>query len=99
MLHAGVGHSISNNPRVAAAEATADAMRQAGLHHAAGALCFATTAHGAAFGLITRTVAAEARTREVAGCSSAGVIAGEREIESGPAGAGMGLGRASLQPP
>src|SRR5271167_1489641 len=59
MLHAGVGYSISNNPRVAAAEATREAMRQAGLHHAAGALCFATTAHGAAFGLIMRTVAAE----------------------------------------
>jgi len=96
MLHAGVGHSISNNPRVAAAEATADAMRQAGLHHAGGALCFATTAHGAAFGLITRTVAAEARTREVAGCSSAGVIAGEREIESGPAVAVMVFGGTSL---
>ena len=57
-------------PSAAAAEATRGAMRQAGLHHAAGALCFATTAHGAAFGLIMRTVAAEARTREVAGCAA-----------------------------
>ena len=96
MLHAGVGYSISNNPRVAAAEATREAMRQAGLHHAAGALCFATTAHGAAFGLIARTVAAEAHTRDVAGCSSVGVIAGEREIESGPAVAVMVFGGSSL---
>jgi small ligand-binding sensory domain FIST len=96
MLHAGAGYSISNNPRVAAAEATRDAMRQAGLHHAAGALCFATTAHGAAFGLILRTVAAEARTRDVAGCSSVGVIAAEREIESGPAVAVIVFGGSSL---
>jgi small ligand-binding sensory domain FIST len=71
-------------------------MRQAGLHHAAGALCFATTAHGAAFGLIMRTVATEARTREVAGCSSVGVIAAEHEIESGPAVAVMVFGGSSL---
>lgn len=60
-------------------------MAQAGLTRAAGALCFATTAHGAAFHLILRTVAHEAATREVAGCSSLGVIAAENEIESGPA--------------
>lgn len=96
MLHAGVGYSVSNNPKVAAAEATQEAMRQAGLHHAAGALCFATTAHGAAFPLILRTVGAEARTRDVAGCSSVGVIAAEREIESGPAVAAMVFGGSSL---
>src|SRR5277367_5458949 len=96
MLNAGVGYSISNNPRVAAAEATRDAMRQAGLDQAAGALCFATTAHGAAFGLMVRMVAAEARTPEVAGCSSVGVIAGQREIESGPAVAVMVFGGSAL---
>lgn len=96
MLNAGVGYSVSNNPKVAAAEATQEAMRQAGLHHAAGALCFATTAHGAAFTAIMRTVGAEARTRDVAGCSSAGVIAAEREIESGPAVAAIVFGGASL---
>ena len=35
--------------------------------------------------MILRTVASEAHTREVAGCSSMGVIAGETEIESGHA--------------
>jgi small ligand-binding sensory domain FIST len=85
MLRAGVGSSIALNPRTGAAEATAEAMSRAGLTEAAGALCFATTAHGAAFPIILRTVAAEARTREVAGCSSVGVIAAEQEIESGPA--------------
>lgn len=96
MLNAGVGYSISNNPKVAAAEATQEAMRQAGLHHAAGALCFATTAHGAAFTAIMRTVAAEARTRDTAGCSGAGVIAAEREIESGPAVAVIVFGGTAL---
>lgn len=60
-------------------------MDNAGLSSAAGALCFVTTAHGAAFPLIVRTVAERARTAEIAGCSSMGVIANEREIESGPA--------------
>lgn len=85
MFRAGVGCSIALNPRTGAAEATAEAMAQAGLTAAGGALCFATTAHGAAFPIILRTVAANARTREVAGCSSVGVIAPQQEIESGPA--------------
>jgi small ligand-binding sensory domain FIST len=85
MIHAGVGFSTARNPRSAAAEATAAALAQAGISRATGALCFATTAYGAAYPMILRTVASEANTREVAGCSSMGVIAGETEIESGPA--------------
>ena len=85
MIRAGVGYSTARNPRSAAAEATAAALAQAGLSGATGALCFATPAYGAAYPMILRTVAAEAHTREVAGCSSTGVIAGETEIESGHA--------------
>jgi small ligand-binding sensory domain FIST len=85
MIRGGVGFSSARNPRTAAAEATAAAMQQAGLTSAQGALCFATTAYGAAFTMILRAVAAEAKTREVAGCSSMGVIACEQEVESGPA--------------
>jgi len=85
MIRAGVGFSTALNPRSAAAEATAAALAQAGISSAAGALCFATPAYGAAYPMILRTVASEARTREVAGCSSKGVIAGETEIESGHA--------------
>ncbi len=84
-LRGGAGCSSAHNPRTAAAEAAGQAMAQAGLSRADGALCFATTAHGAAFPLILRTVAHEAGTREVAGCSATGVIAGASEIESGPA--------------
>jgi small ligand-binding sensory domain FIST len=85
MIRAGVGLSNALNPRTAAAEATAAAMHQAGLSQAEGALCFATTAYGAAYTTLLRVVASEARTREVAGCSSLGVIACENEIESGNA--------------
>jgi small ligand-binding sensory domain FIST len=83
MIRAGVGFSSARNPRSAAAEATAAALAQAGISRATGAFCFATTAYGAAYPMILRTVASEAHTREVAGCSSMGVIAGETEIESG----------------
>ena len=85
MIRAGVGFSTALNPRTAAAEATAAALAQAGLSRANGALCFATPAYGAAYPMILRTVASQAHTREVAGCSSMGVIAGETEIESGSA--------------
>ena len=85
MIRAGVGFSTALNPRSAAAEATAAALAQAGLSRATGALCFATPAYGAAYPMILRTVVSEAHTREVAGCSSMGVIAGETEIESGHA--------------
>ena len=85
MIRAGVGYSTARNPRSAAAEATAAALAQAGISRATGALCFATPAYGAAYPMILRTVASEAHTREVAGCSSMGVIAGETEIESGHA--------------
>ena len=98
MIRAGAGFSSALNPRVAAAEATAGALAQAGLSRAAGALCFATPAYGAAYPMILRTVASEAHTREVAGCSSVGVIAGETEIESGSALAVMVFGGEEIHP-
>jgi len=85
MLRAGTGISVSHNPRTAAIEACAAAMTQAGLAQAAGAIFFATTAHGGAFPLILRIIGEQTKTREVAGCSSVGVIASESEVESGPA--------------
>jgi small ligand-binding sensory domain FIST len=92
MIRGGVGYSNARNPRSAAAEATAAALAQAGIRRATGALCFATPAYGAAYPMILRTVASEAHTREVAGCSSMGVIAGETETESGHALAVMVFG-------
>jgi small ligand-binding sensory domain FIST len=85
MLRAGVGYSSALNPRTAAAEATSSALSRAGLNRAEGALCFATSAYGAAYPMILRMVAQQAHTNEVAGCSSMGVIANEQEIETGHA--------------
>ncbi len=92
MIRAGVGHSTATNPRTAASEATAIALRSAGLTRADAAICFATTAHGAAFGAIARIVGETAGTRDIVGCSASGVIAGEHEIESGAAVVVMTLG-------
>jgi small ligand-binding sensory domain FIST len=97
MLRAGVGYSIALNPKSAAAEATGAALHQAGLERAAGALCFASTAYGAAYPMILRAVASTAHTREVAGCSSIGIIAGAQEIESGHALAVMVFGGDGLE--
>jgi len=96
MLRAGVGHSVAPNPKIAAAEATVAALAAAGLSQATGALVFATTAYGAAFTMILRAVAAAAKTSEVAGCSSAGIIACENEIEKGHALAVMVFGGSDL---
>jgi small ligand-binding sensory domain FIST len=96
MLRAGVGHSTANNPATASAEATEAALAEAGLRIADAALCFATSAYGGAYPLMLRTVAAEAGTLQVAGCSSLGVIGGGREIESGPGVSVLVIGGASL---
>jgi small ligand-binding sensory domain FIST len=96
MLRAGVGHSITLNPKTAAIEATTAALAMAGLSQAEGVLVFATTAYGAAYPMILRAVAAAAKTREVAGCSSVGVIAAENELESGHALAVMVFGGSEL---
>jgi small ligand-binding sensory domain FIST len=61
------------------------------------ALCFAGSKFGGAFPLLVRSVAEAAGTREVAGCSSIGVIAGGREVESGPSIAVLVLGGGSIQ--
>jgi small ligand-binding sensory domain FIST len=92
MIRAGTGSSTAKNPRSAALEATGAALQQAGLRTADCAIVFASTAYGGAFPLIVRSVSEAAGTREVAGCGSIGVIAGGREIESGPALAVLVLG-------
>lgn len=84
MIRAGAGYSVALNPRAAAIEATQSALRQAGLRSADAAICFASSRHGGAFPLLVRTVGETAGTGEVTGCGSIGVIAGGREIESGP---------------
>ncbi len=84
MIRAGVGCSITLNPRTAALEATRAALQQAGLRTADGAICFASSRHGGAFPQLVRTVSEVAGTDEVTGCGAIGVIANGREIEGGP---------------
>jgi small ligand-binding sensory domain FIST len=97
MIRAGTGSSTAKNPRSAVLEATAAALKQAGLRTADFAFIFASTAHGGAYPLILRSVAEAAGTREVAGCGSIGVIAAGREIESGPALAVLVIGGNTIE--
>ena len=96
MIRAGTGYSRAANPRNAALEATAAALKQAGLRSADCAMVFASTAYGGAYPLIVRSVAEAAGTREIAGCGSIGVIAGGREFESGPSLAVLVLGGGTI---
>ena len=96
MIRAGSGFSTATNAHTAATEATAAAMKQAGLRTADCALVFAASAYGGAYPMIVRTVAAAAGTREVAGCSSIGAIAGGREFESGPSLAVLVIGGGAI---
>src|SRR5207302_183712 len=83
MLRAGVGLSTTQDPRKAAEEATALAMVQAGLRYADAAICFISSAHGAAYPLVVRTISEVAQTPQIAGCSAAGVIGSGDEVERG----------------
>lgn len=96
MIRAGTGYSTAANPRNAAIEATAAALKQAGLRSADCAMVFASTAYGGAYPMIVRSVAEAAGTREIAGCGSIGVIAGGREFESGPSLAVLVLGGGTI---
>jgi small ligand-binding sensory domain FIST len=85
MLRAGVGLSTHRDSARAAAEAATAALRSGCLDEAQLVLVFATTPHGPGFTRVTRTAAEVCGTREVVGCSAAGVIGGEDEVEGGPA--------------
>ena len=75
----------------AAAEAAGSALRAASIDRADLLLLFATTPHGPGFTRVTRTAGEACGTRAVVGCSAAGVIAGEEEVEGGPAVAVLAL--------
>jgi len=96
MIRAGTGYSTAANPRNAALEATAAALKQARLRSADCAMVFASTAYGGAYPMIVRSVAEAAGTREIAGCGSIGAIAGGREFESGPSLAVLVLGGGTI---
>jgi small ligand-binding sensory domain FIST len=83
VLRAGVGLSTERDSARAAAEAAARALRSGNLERTDLALVFATTPHGPGFARVTRTAAEVCGTTQVVGCSAAGVLAGEQEIEGG----------------
>ncbi len=81
MIRAGSACSTAADASRAAEGATRAALAEAGLSRANCAICFATTAQGAGFPAIMRTVAETAGTREVAGCSASGVITTDDDVE------------------
>jgi small ligand-binding sensory domain FIST len=85
VLRVGVGLSRERDSARAAAEAATCALRSAQIDRADLLLVFATTPHGPGFTRVTRTAAEICETRNVVGCSAAGVLAGEEEVEAGPA--------------
>ena len=92
MLRVGVGLSTERDSGRAAAGAAGAALRSGGLRDARLALVFATTAHGPGFTRVTRTVSEICGTRDVVGCSAAGVLAAEEEVEGGPGIAVLAIG-------
>ena len=84
MLRAGVGLSTERDSARAAAEAARSALCSADLERADLLLVFATTPHGPGFTRVTRTAGEACGTAQVVGCSAAGVLAGEQEVEGGP---------------
>ena len=83
MLRVGVGLSTERDSGRAAASAAGAALRCGGFSDARLALVFATTSHGPGFTRVTRAVSETCGTRNVVGCSAAGVLAAEEEIEGG----------------
>jgi small ligand-binding sensory domain FIST len=92
VLRLGVGLSTEGDAARAAAEAASVAMLSGGLDRASLLLVFATTSHQPAFTRVARVAADVCGTHEVVGCSAAGVLAGEQEVEAGPGIAVLALG-------
>src|SRR5262245_44300051 len=85
MIFAGVGLSTSSTTKSAAREAAGHAVATLQDQRAAFAIGFATGETGEALPDLLGAVADAASTPYVAGCSAAGVLVGQREIEDGPA--------------
>jgi small ligand-binding sensory domain FIST len=81
MLRAGVGVSRDKRGRAAAFEAASRAMARAGSEPARLCLCFATPDHRAGMGSLLGAVGQITRAPHVVGCSAAGVLTGEGELE------------------
>jgi small ligand-binding sensory domain FIST len=85
MILAGVGLSTASTTKLAAKEAAEHAVASLDDRRADFAIVFATAEHGEALPDLLGAIADAASTPYVAGCSAAGVLVGQREIEDGPA--------------
>lgn len=84
MLRVGVGHSAKSATGPAAEEAAGLAMAAAGIGTADLALVFFTVDHLPGCPRLVAALQRLTRARQVVGCSGAGVLTGEGEIEGGP---------------
>jgi len=85
MIFAGVGLSTESSSGSAAREAAERAVAGLPGRRADFAIAFATAEHAEALSDLLGALGAGLATPYVAGCSAAGVLAGGREIEGGPA--------------
>ncbi len=85
MILAGVGLSTDSTTKRAAGDAAAQAVASLPERRADFAIAFATAEHGQALPELLDAIGVAAGTPYVAGCSAAGVLVGQREIEDGPA--------------
>jgi small ligand-binding sensory domain FIST len=83
MLRVGVGISTDRDAERAGALAASGAMQSGDLSRANLLLVFATTTHGPGFTRVTRVASEVCGSRDVIGCSAAGLFAREREVEGG----------------
>ena len=84
MLQVGVGLSSDSSTERAATEAADRAMSQAGISQADLALVFFTVDHLSNHQKMTAALARATKTDRIVGCSGAGVLTGEGEIERSP---------------
>ena len=84
MLHAGVGQSSNHSTERAAEEAATRAMTRAGVGQASLVIIFFTVDHLANYQKLTAAVNRITQTDQIVGCSGAGVLTGDGEIEEGP---------------
>ncbi len=85
MIFAGVGLSTESNTAHAAREAADRAVASLPGKRADFAVVFATAEHGDALPELLANLKAGLGTPHVAGCSGAGLLVGDREVEDGPA--------------
>jgi len=85
MTLAGVGLSTASSTKQAAREAAERAVASLADQRADFAIVFATAEHGEAIPELLDAISGAVGTPYVAGCSAAGVLVGQDEIEDGPA--------------